>query len=234
MNVALVPARGGSKRLPGKNLRELAGHPLIAHSIAAAQRTPGIARCVVSTDDPAIASAAREYGAEVVMRPAALASDTATTASVARHLLESLDVRGSGDAIVTLQPTCPLRPPGLVSEALALFGSGEWDSVVSVTRSQEKAGAVEDGAFRPAYPVGIRSQDLPPVYFENGLVYVSRADMVRSGGDLFGARSAALIVDPLYARADIDTELDLSIAEFLMTTYRSRFELPSAVQGSRR
>ncbi|HEY1252010.1 MAG TPA: acylneuraminate cytidylyltransferase family protein [Thermoanaerobaculia bacterium] len=229
MIVALVPARGGSKRLPRKNLRPLAGRPLLAHSIAAAKAAPEIGRCVVSTDDAEIAAVARDYGAEVLMRPAELANDTATTASVAQHALERLGAGAPGDVLVTLQPTNPLRPPSLVSDALALFRGGDYDAVVSVTQSQEKGGAVENGLFAPAYSIGIRSQDLPPVYFENGLVYVSRADMVLAGGNLFGKRTGALVVDPLYARADIDTELDFEIAEFLFEKYRSRFALPSAV-----
>jgi CMP-N-acetylneuraminic acid synthetase len=227
--VALVPARGGSKRLPGKNLRPLGGRPLIAYSIAAAKSAPGITRCVVSTDDAGIAAVSREYGAEVLMRPAELASDTATTASVAQHALERLGAGAPGDLLVTLQPTNPLRPPTLVEDALALFRGGDYDSVVSVTQSQEKAGGVEGGLFRPSYAIGIRSQDLPPVYFENGLVYVSRADMVLEGGDLFGKRTGALVVDSLYGRADIDTELDFEIVEFLFQKYRSRFALPVTV-----
>ncbi|HEY2798072.1 MAG TPA: acylneuraminate cytidylyltransferase family protein [Thermoanaerobaculia bacterium] len=229
MIVALVPARGGSKRLPRKNIRPLAGRPLLAHSIAAARSAPEVTRCVVSTDDAEIAAVAREYGAEVLMRPAELAGDTATTASVAQHAVERLGAGARGDVLVTLQPTCPLRPPTLVSEALALFRGGDYDAVVSVTKSQEKVGGIDGGLFAPAYAVGVRSQDLPPVYFENGLVYVSRADMVLGGGDLFGKRTAALVVDPLYARADIDTELDFEIAEFLLQRYRSRFALPSPV-----
>ena len=116
-----------------------------------------------------------------------------------------------------------------MSEALALFRGGDYDAVVSVTKSQEKVGGIDGGLFAPAYAVGVRSQDLPPMYFENGLVYVSRADMVIAGGDLFGKRTAALVVDPLYARADIDTELDFEIAEFLSQKYRSRFAQPSPV-----
>lgn len=229
MIIALVPARGGSKRLPRKNLRELAGRPLLSHSIAAAQSVPEIGRCVVSTDDPEIAAVARAYGAEVLMRPAELAHDTATTASVAKHALESLEAGAPEDLLVTLQPTCPLRPPTLIPDALALFRGGEYDSVVSVTQSQEKTGTIAGGLFAPSYAVGVRSQDLPSVYFENGLVYVSRADLVRGGGDLFGKRAAALVVDPLYAQADIDTELDFVIAEFLFHKYRSHFDRPSAV-----
>src|SRR5262249_6903620 len=213
----------------GTNIRPLAGRPRLAHGIAAARQAPEVGRCVVSTDDAEIAAVARDYGAEVLMRPAELAADNATTASVARHALERLGAGAPGDVLVTLQPTCPLRPPALVSDALALFRGGDYDAVVSVTQSQEKTGAVEGGLFAPAYAVGVRSQDLPPVYFENGLVYVSRADMVLAGGDLFGKRTAALVVDPLYARADIDTELDFEIAEFLFQKYRSRFAQPSAV-----
>jgi N-acylneuraminate cytidylyltransferase len=185
----------------------------------------------VSTDDPEIAAIARRYGAEVIVRPAELASDTATTASVARHALERLGggSEGDGDALVTMQPTCPMRPLALVREAVRLFGAGDCDSVVSVTLSREKVGRLADGFFEPEYNVGTRSQDLPPKYFENGLVYVSRADLVRDGGDLFGRRVMALAVDPLYARADIDTELDFVIAEFLFEKYRSHFAQPNMV-----
>jgi CMP-N-acetylneuraminic acid synthetase len=224
MTVAFIPARGGSKRLPGKNLRPLGGHPLIAHSIAAAKSCAGIDRCVVSTDDDQIAAVAEAYGAMVIRRPSELATDVASTASVAAHVLDRLADKGvTPDAIVTLQPTCPLRPQSLIESALALFAEQRADSVVSVTRSAEKLGVIEDGWFVPRYPVGIRSQDMRPEYFENGLVYVSRGDVVARTGHLFGERVRPLIVDPLYAMVDIDTELDFLIAELLYARYPERF-----------
>jgi N-acylneuraminate cytidylyltransferase len=224
MKIAFIPARGGSKRLPRKNLRSLGGYPLIAHSIAAAKSCARIDRCVVSTDDDEIAAVAEAYGATVIQRPKELATDVATTGSVAAHLLERLADEGvTPEVIVTLQPTCPLRPRSLIETALDLFAEGPVDSVVSVTRTSQKLGLIEDGWFVPTYPVGIRSQDMRHAYFENGLIYVSRGDVVSRTGNLFGERVRPLIVEPLYAMVDIDTDLDFSIAEFLYARHRERF-----------
>jgi CMP-N-acetylneuraminic acid synthetase len=222
--IAFIPARGGSKRMPRKNLRMFAGHPLIAHSIAVGMSSPRIGRCVVSTDDDEIAAVAEAYGATVIERPQALSTDEAPTATAARHVVDSLIEAGVRPAVlVTLQPTCPLRPPYLVAEALDAFESRSADSVVSVTHSALKLGRVENGWFAPAYQIGIRSQDMSPAYFENGVIYVSRVDTLVAQGNLFGERVVALETDPLYAMADIDTELDFAIAEFLYFRHRDRF-----------
>jgi N-acylneuraminate cytidylyltransferase len=224
MTVAFIPARGGSKRLPGKNLRLFAGRPLISYSIAAALACRRVDRCIVSTDDAEIAEVARQWGAEVIERPAELASDTATTVSAARHVVEQLTSAGAPpDVLITLQPTSPLRPRALVDTALTLFGQHAVDSVISVTESGQKFGLIEEGRFIPRYPVGIRSQDLAPTYFENGLVYVSRACLVFEPGNLFGRRVLPLVVDRIYAMGDIDTALDFDVAEFLFQKYRDCF-----------
>jgi N-acylneuraminate cytidylyltransferase len=221
MIVALIPARGASKRLPRKNVLPFGGEPLLCRSIAAA-RTARLDRCVVSTDDAEIAEIAVRHGAEVLQRPADLASDTATTESVVRHAIEALGAGGRDDLLVTLQPTNPLRPPSLVSDALALMAEGGADSVVAVAKSHQKAGTVAGGWFVPGYPVGIRSQDLPETYFESGLVYVSRGAGVQAGEGLFGKRVRALVTDSLFAQ-DIDTALDFEITEFLFLKHRERF-----------
>jgi CMP-N-acetylneuraminic acid synthetase len=229
MVVALIPARGGSKRLPGKNLKLFAGRPLLAYSIALARAIAAIDRCVVSTEDAEIARTARAYGAEVIDRPERLATDTATTASVARHALEQLIAQGERPAVLlTLQPNCPLRPPALVREALARFDARghEIDSVVSVTANTHKLGKIDGGLFCPEYATGARSQDLAPAYYENGLVYVTHASVVLERESVFGERILPLITEPLYAMGDIDTELDFQIAEFLFRKYQDQFELP--------
>jgi N-acylneuraminate cytidylyltransferase len=222
--VAFIPARGGSKRLPGKNVRVFDGHPLIAHSIAAATSSQRVGRCVVSTDDADIAAVAVAYGAAVIPRPASLAVDEATTASAARHAVDWLTANGARPAVlVTLQPTCPLRPPSLIDQALDMLASRQADSVVAVTRTTLKLGRIDDGWFAPAYPVGIRSQDMHEAYFENGVIYVSHVDTVMTCGNLFGERVMALEIDPLFGMADIDTEMDFKVAEFLHQQYRDRF-----------
>lgn len=224
MVVALIPARGGSKRLPRKNLKLFAGRPLIYYSIALAQALTQIDRCIVSTEDKEIGAVAEELGAEVVDRPAELATDFASTASVAQHVLGQLTTVGHhADTLVTLQPNCPLRPLALVQDALDLFSANDVDSVISVTQSHQKVGEIKDQYFVPDYEPGIRSQDMGPKYFENGLVYVSRASMVLETGELFGRKMFPLITDPLYALGDIDTELDFQLAEFIFERYRDHF-----------
>lgn len=224
MIVAVIPARGGSKRLPKKNILPFAGRPLICHSIALARSLSAIDRVCVSTDDADTASIARDAGAEIVMRPAELATDRSTTASAIRHALLALAESGPrADAVITLQPNCPLRTVEIVDDAIDLFRRDRPDSVVGVTKSHHKLGPIQDGCFVPAYRTGMRSQDMADQYFENGVVYVSRADMVIDEEDLFGSRIAPLVLDPLYALGDIDTLLDFQVAEFLFTKYMDRF-----------
>jgi N-acylneuraminate cytidylyltransferase len=125
--------------------------------------------------------------------------------------------------LVTLQPTCPLRPPSLIDQALDMLASRQADSVVSVTRTALKLGRLEDGWFEPAYPIGIRSQDMREAFFENGVIYASHVDTLMMAGNLFGERVLGLEIDPLFGMADIDTEMDFKVAEFLHQQYRDRF-----------
>lgn len=223
--VALIPARGGSKRLPRKNVRYFAGQPLLYYSIALAKALPQISRCVVSTEDKEIAKIAQMLGAEVIERPAELAGDSAPTASAAKHALGELIKEGCfPDALLTLQPNCPLRPLSLVKQAIDLFYAEKPDSVITVTKTIHKVGKMKGGFFVPEYRPGIRSQDIDPRYFENGLAYVTRVDLILEKEDLFGERIIPLVTDPLYAMGDIDTELDFQVAEFLFEKYRDHFD----------
>jgi len=152
--LALVPARGGSKGLPGKNTRDLAGRPLLAHSVECARRVPSVTRVVVSTDDPGIASVARAAGADVpFLRPDALAGDTAPTVPVLVHALEALAADGYHPrAVLLLEPTSPTRDPALVQQGVDLLdASPAADGVVAVSRP----------VFNPAY-VGVTTQSSVP------------------------------------------------------------------------
>jgi CMP-N,N'-diacetyllegionaminic acid synthase len=172
----------------------------------------------------------------VRIRPDDLSTDFATTASVVTHVVRDLaakeDYKPVG--VVLLQPNCPLRPWAIVRSAIDAFMEHPVDSVVSVTRSREKQGHIAGGLFRPAYAPGTRSQDMPDAYFENGVVYVSRGDMVRERGEIFGERIYPLVTDLLYALGDIDTELDFQIAEHLFRTHREHFLLPARHEPSTR
>ncbi|HET7604087.1 MAG TPA: acylneuraminate cytidylyltransferase family protein [Gemmatimonadales bacterium] len=214
--VAFIPARGGSKRLPAKNIRPLDGRPLLTHAIELARAVDDIDRCVVSTDDGDIAAIARAAGAEVVARPAELSGDDATTASAACHLLETMKRAGDTPSIlVTLQPNCPLRSPTLVTQALALFRVHRPDTVVSISPVPAKQGTLRNGVFAPSYRPGTRSQELEAVYVENGLVYVSDAETVLATADLFTPRLRGLVCEGILAHGDIDTEGDFVVTERL-------------------
>ncbi len=169
--LVIIPARGGSKGIPRKNIRLLAGYPLIAYSIEIARQSKLVTRIIVSTDDDEIASIAKFYGAEVLKRPLDLSGDHASTASAAKHCLEDQQSKGFYfDVFVTLQPTNPLRPKELFSEAVKLWDN-DCDSVISTTLNKKKYGTIEEGYFRPLnYSPGVRSQDLNLQYYENGLL----------------------------------------------------------------
>jgi N-acylneuraminate cytidylyltransferase len=223
--LAVIPARGGSKRLPGKNTRLLGGAPLLAHSIKFALNAPTVDRVVVSTDSADIAQVAREHGAEVIMRPDALATDTAKTGPTIRHVLETLHAaeyfpRG----VITLQPTNPLRPPQLIEDAIAIYEETSPDSVITVTQSKQKLGRIEGGNFTPTtYKVEERSQDLQPQFFENGLLYLTKPSVLLKESTVFGNDVKALEVNEPYASVDIDEEVHFYLCEQLFERFRETF-----------
>lgn len=227
--LAVIPARGGSKGLPGKNLRPLAGLPLIAHSIELARRCPAITQTIVSTDSPEIAAAARAAGADVpFLRPTALAQDDTPTLPVLQHALSWYEQSAgrAADLVLLLQPTGPLRLPEDVARALALLASGP--SAVGVIAVSEmpyhpsyvcvhddSAGYLRR-AFREHAPV-TRRQDLAPVYRINGMLYLWRAAYVQqvSAIDLSQAPHRMLTI-PRERAVDIDDEYDLRLADWTL------------------
>lgn len=213
--IAIIPARGGSKRLPGKNTKLLGGLPLIAHSINYAKANPEIIDAIyVTTDDAQIKQTALAFGAKVIDRPAHLATDLEPTVSALRHVLESLPE--AIDYVVLLQPTNPLRPENLLREAFAHFRTEQRDSLFTVTRNHQKFGKIHDGNFLPFnYKPGQRSQDLEPLYFENGLLYICRPALILSD-KIIGEQAFPLVVDHPFSGVDIDTEADFEYAEYLI------------------
>lgn len=220
--LAIIPARGGSKRFPKKNKHLLKGIPLLAHSILYAKYHQAN-QIVVSTDDTEIAELAEKFGALVCIRPKELSEDTSPTIDALHHTYNMLK---SGiekvDAIVTLQPTNPLRPEHLWKEALSKLDKDN-DSVMSVSLNHLKLGKINaDGIFIPqSYTPGQRTQDLDKLYFENGLFYASKPELIE-GRELFGSRIQTVITDTSFA-VDIDYREDLLFAEQLLTSYPERY-----------
>ncbi len=215
--IAVIPARGGSKRLPRKNILPLAGIPLVAHSILYARQCPEISKVYVSTDDPMIKEIAMRYEACVLDRPAELSDDYTTTAEVLQDVTSVLLETGETfDYLILLQATNPLRPKGLISEAIGQMIKGRYDSLMTVTPTVRKLGHIQDGRFQPFnYTLGQRSQDMAPLYYENGLLYISAVELV-SQGCILGNHMLPMIVDHVYGTVDIDTSEDMKWAEYLM------------------
>lgn len=218
-NIAIIPARADSKRLPDKNKLLLGGIPLIAHSIRYAKLyTNSIDRIIVSTNDPDIKTIALSEGVEVIDRPAEISGDEATTLSALQHVLENM--KENVGNVVLLQPTNPLRPENLFSDAFKEFTEGEYGSLMTVTRSHQKFGKIEKNRFLPFnYKMGQRSQDLDPLYFENGLLYIIKASVILEGR-LLGDQNFPFIVEHPFAAIDIDYMEDIKYAEFLLKEYK--------------
>lgn len=218
--LAIIPARGGSKGIPRKNLCELAGKPLIVHSIEHAQATSQIDEVVVSTDDEAIAVVASAAGAEVLYRPPELARDDTPTLPVLLHVLTHYQGSRSPARVVTIQPTSPLRRASDLACAIDLLDP-TFDAVVGVCcveHSPYKMFRIHDDTLRPLIPgivPGTPRQHLPAVYRENGAVYVTWRDVLVQQGSIWGTRTRPYLMD-VASSVDIDTPLELSVAELLL------------------
>ena len=218
--IATICARGGSKGLPGKNIRAFAGRPLIVHTILQALRCEHIAGVYVSTDDQAIADIATAAGAQVpFLRPAELASDAAPKLPVIEHLVRHLEAEGAViGRIVDLQPTSPLRTTQDIEAALALHGA---ELVVSVTAARDNpyfnlVEAQPDGTVRLSKGHGAgRRQDTPEVYALNGSIYVwDRLTLARAAQDGLWSVRIAPYPMPRWKSVDIDDLEDFEYAEW--------------------
>lgn len=215
-NIAIIPARGGSKRLPNKNILLLDGIPLIVHSILYAQKNSQIVDSVfVSTDNEIIKEIAMKYGAKVIDRPKELSGDLEPTVSTLKHCLEVINDT-SIENVILLQPTNPLRPENLLQQAFEVYKSNNCDSLFSVTRNHQKFGKIADDKFIPFnYEIGQRSQDLEPIYFENGLLYITNQKAILEN-TIITKNAFPFIVNHLFSTIDIDTQEDLDYAEYLL------------------
>lgn len=216
--IAVVPARGGSKGLAGKNLRELGGRPLYRHALDQGLAA-GAEECLLSTDIPALVAGEHGAGVRVIPRPEALAQDETPMDPVIAHALEAID----GPArIVLLQPTAPLRQARDIRAAVELHATGRFDLVMSVSETSPvvlKYGTLgAEGGFEPMRRADycfMNRQALPRVHRPNGAVYVFDADWFRARGRL-ATDSLGAIEMPASRAIDVDTEEDLARAEALL------------------
>lgn len=226
--IAVIPARGGSKGVPRKNIRLLCGKPLIAYSIEAARQSRAVNRTLVSTDDREIAAICRDMGAEIRMRPANLAQDETPTRDVLHHIAKELETEGYvPDAVLTLQPTSPLRTARHIDEAVAEFvAHPDADSLVScmevphIFHPMSVMRRTNDGYLEPYLqdPQPHRRQDKEAVFARNGAaIYITRTGRLREY--VFGGRLVPYFMD-IESSLDIDTLDDFVVAERLLQARR--------------
>ena len=219
--ISVIPARGGSKRLPGKNVLKLNGTPLIAYSIQSALSCHLIDKVIVSTDSREIADAAIDAGAEVDMRSEELSTDAATTIDVLKDLLVRLD---SYEICVTLQPTSPLRNADDITKSLELFDKMSADAVISVCKAKHPPQRIntigskgEMDNFIREEVQSKRSQDLGDRYRLNGAIYCNLVRvLLNSNSPVFKSNHYAYVM-PTNRSVDIDTKEDFDLAEYYIT-----------------
>jgi CMP-N,N'-diacetyllegionaminic acid synthase len=224
--LGLVPARGGSKGVPGKNVRPLAGHTLLEYTAQAARESGVLDRVILSTDSPEIAEAGRRAGLEVpFMRPAALAADDTPMVPVIQHALTEVSRENwSPDIVVLLQPTSPLRRPDHIRRAVDMLRDTGADSVVTVVEvprhlSPDYVMRIEGGRLTPFLPDGARvtrRQDARPAYSRDGTVYAFRRSTIERTGGIYGEDCRPLLIDAGDSLS-IDSPADWDEAERLLT-----------------
>lgn len=197
MVLGIIPARGGSKGVPRKNIRLISGKPLIAWTIEAAKKSKLLDRFIVSTEDNEIADIAREYGAEVLKRPAELATDEVSTMSVLQHALAQIKC----DTVVLLQATSPIRKPALIDECIKEFRDKGYDSLATGFICKY----MEYGKNE------LRRQDICGFFYDDGNVYVLKPEFILKG-DRYGNKIGKKIISR-WENHEIDDEFDLWLAE---------------------
>jgi CMP-N,N'-diacetyllegionaminic acid synthase len=228
--LALITARGGSKRLPGKNLRVLGDRSLIAWSVDAARAIPEICEILVSTDDAAIAAEARTVGAQVPwLRPAELASDAASSVDVCLHALDWYENQHADlDGLLLLQPTSPFRRRDTLMRGVELFSSYGRRAVIGVSPAASHplwCFRLDGQVMRPFIEgpaLNVRSQDLPPAYVVNGAFYLIAPQELRKRRTFYGDDMLPLVMDDPAEAIDIDTEWDWMVAQAALASGRSR------------
>ncbi|OVE76444.1 hypothetical protein BVX97_00990 [bacterium E08(2017)] len=222
--IGVIPARGGSKGVLRKNLRTVGGKPLIAWSIEAAAQSGKLSSFLVSTDDAEIAATAESLGSKVLMREAELADDDTPMVPVVQNIIERLEQEHDStiDIIVLLQPTAPMRSGDDIDAAVDMFFESKAESLISVTRVEDNHPSrmyrLEEGRL-DAYaqePKARLRQANDELYHRNGALYICTRQLVMEGNTLIGANPVPYIM-PRERSVNIDDELDLTIADFLMT-----------------
>ena len=225
--LGVIPARGGSKRLPGKNIRMLAGKPLIAYTIEAAQKAKRLTDYLLSSEDEEIIKMARQYNAPVpFIRPAELSTDEVRNIDVVQHALEFMEnkKRCTYDILVLLQPTCPIRDPEHINQAVTMLHNSELDSAVSIKGPYKKRDpilkAIRNGSLEDYIPVE-DEKSIEPFYLYNASLYAVKRNYFVKNKKFISPKQIPLIMDPFHS-IDIDTIEDFVIAESVINYLKNK------------
>ena len=213
MIISIIPARGGSKGIPKKNLKLLKGKPLIAHSIEQSLKSKLIDLTYVSTEDQNIKEVSLSYGAKVIDRPEEFATDEASTESVLLHAAYFLIYKF--DYLVLLQPTSPLRYPKQIDESIELIIKEKGDSLLSVYKNDSFMWSKDGKSINYDYRDRPRRQDKEWEFIENGSVYITKRDILLSEKNRLGGR-IIMYEMPKWMSFEIDEEIDFEIIEYLI------------------
>ena len=213
----VIPARANSKRLPGKNMKLLAGKPLIQYSIDYALNQFPLDHIWVNSDDKGILDFAKKTGVQTILRPNNLANDFTSTVDVLKFQLDFFEKMNiKCDAIILLQPTNPFRNHELLKSAITKFEDNNRTSLATFSRLEKKIGKIKNNLFEPTnYYPGQRSQDLENDYFENGQLYITKSESIKLG-EIITEDVFPYISDSLEATVDIDYMEDFIFAESLL------------------
>ncbi len=217
--ITIIPARGGSKGLPGKNIRNLADLPLIAHSIMSAKEAKLVDKVYVSTDDHEIAEIAKDYGAEIIDRPEQLANDTASSESALIHAVEQIEAKDIDiNLVVFLQCTSPIRTAEDIDNAIKKVTTENADSLLSVSPNHRFLWQEVDDVVQSInydYRRRLRRQDMQPQYVENGSIYIFKPWVLKELNNRLGGKISLFPMSEA-ASWEIDSLLDFEIAESLL------------------
>ncbi|MDD4496920.1 MAG: acylneuraminate cytidylyltransferase family protein [Methanosarcinaceae archaeon] len=219
--IAIIPARGGSKGIPRKNIQMLAGLPLIAHTIKEALQSQYVDTVVVSTEDQEIANISKRYGSEIVERPEKIAKDDSPTIDAILHVLRNYEAKNKKyDVVVLLQPTSPLKSSFDIDTAIELFIRNDCDSLISVcetTHTPYWCYNIKESYLNPIFDKESqkRRQDLPETYRPNGAIFIAYTEIIKNKKDFVTKKTIPYIMS-IERSIDIDTEFDLLFANYLM------------------
>jgi len=221
--IAIIPARGGSKGIPKKNIKKLAGKPLIYYTISEVKKSKFISKIIVSTDSKQIEKIAKNLGSETIIRPKKLAKDNSSSLDVVQHVIKNLESLHyfDVDIVIVLQPTSPLRTVTDIDSAIKLFLNSKCDSVIGmteVTHPPEFMYRLTKKKIKPLIKTKIKSkrrQDMPKTYQINGAIYICNRDLIMKKHTMFGKNIVPYLM-PIERSLDIDTMFDLDLAKTIL------------------